>query len=501
MTGLLMAGGVAPRRAAARPEPPAPPFLLGVASGEPTHHSVVLWTRLATAPLDGRGMPPFPIWVDWEVATEARLRHVVCRGTALARPENAHSVCVEVDGLAPDRWYWYRFRAGEASPIGRTRTFPTPGSRPSRLRFAFVSCQHWESGFYTAYEHLAQEDLDLVVHLGDYIYEDGVSAGPPAVRQHNSAEITTLADYRNRHALYKTDTNLQAAHAMFPWIVTWDDHEVENNSAAATSEDNDIPGRAPVSPEAFLQRRANAYRAYFEHMPLSPSLRPQGPNLRLYRQLSYGRLAQFHVLDTRQFRSNQPCGGALDQIPPPGDDLALACGGELDPEATLLGGAQKAWLRGSLQRWHARWNVLAQQVMMARVNFAPTLPAPLLNMDAWDGAAAARNRLLGFVRDARIGNVVVLTGDIHSSWVTDLKADFADGASPVVATEFVGTSISSDFPPEFIAAIGAALAHPANATSSSSTVSFAATCAARWTPAAGAPTIGRWPPFLRRRRR
>ena len=187
------------------------------------------------------------------------------------------------------------------------------GAVPPALRLRLVSALG--IGFYTAYEHLAQEDLDFVLHLGDYIYEDGVSAGPPAVRQHNSAEIATLADYRNRHALYKTDAHLQAAHAMCPWIVTWDDHEVENNYAAATSEDNDIPGRPPVSSQPFLQRRANAYQAYVEHMPLAPAVRTQGPKLQLYRLLSYGQLAQLHVLDTRQFRSNQPCGGALDQRP------------------------------------------------------------------------------------------------------------------------------------------------------------------------------------------
>src|SRR5215510_1429837 len=213
-------------------------------------------------------MPSTAIAVEWQVATDPHMEHVIRHGTAVARPDLAHTVHVPVLGLAPDRWYWYQFRAGsELSPIGRTRTFPAPGSQPDRMRFAFVSCQNFEDGYYTAYEHLAEEDLDFVVHLGDYIYEGGASAGGP--RQHLGGETTTLLDYRNRHAQYRDDANLQAAHASFPFIVVPDDHEVENNYAGAISEDNDIPGRTPVPPAAFLERRAHAYQAYYEHMPLS----------------------------------------------------------------------------------------------------------------------------------------------------------------------------------------------------------------------------------------
>lgn len=327
------------------------------------------------------------------------------------------------------------------------------------MKFAFVSCQHFESGFYTAYEHLAQEDIDFVVHLGDYIYEDGASAG--GVRQHIGEEILTLADYRARHAQYRSDPHLQAVHARFPFIVTWDDHETENNYAGAISEDNDIPGEAPVPSEEFLRRRANAYQAYFEHMPLAPPA-PAGSEFRLFRRFRFGRLAELNVLDTRQFRTNQPCGGPADQLPPPGDDLAFACGAEQDPAATMTGAKQEDWLLRGLRSSDARWNVIAQQVMMTRVNFAPTAPVPLYNMDAWDGYAAARNRILGFVRDHAVPNVIVLTGDIHSSWAADLRANFDAAGSPVVATELVGTSITSDFAPELIPAIQAALQHPTN---------------------------------------
>jgi alkaline phosphatase D len=452
--------------------PASAPFSLGIASGDPTHHSVVLWTRLAIDPLNGGGMPPGPVEVKWKVATDAGLQHVVRRGTVIAFPEDGHSMHVSVTGLAPDRWYWYQFEIGShVSPVGRTRTFPAPGSQPRLLRFAFVSCQHWETGFYTAWERLAQEDIDFVIHLGDYIYEDGVSAG--GVRRHvPGSGIKTLDDYRNRHAQYRGDANLQAAHARFPFIVTWDDHEVENNYAADLSENNEDADLAnDVAPVDFRARRARAYKAYFEHMPIDLQRSPDGASLGLFRSFAWGRLAEFQVLDTRQFRSNQPCGGPKDLLAPIGDDLVVPCGEELNGDGTMTGGAQEAWLLDGLQNSPARWNVIAQQVMMAAVDFGPGLArsdprlngVQVRNSDAWDGYVAARNRLLTFVREKAIHNLIVLTGDMHSSWVADLRADFNDPASPVIGTEFVGTSISSDFPAKLIPTIQAALFDPANA--------------------------------------
>jgi alkaline phosphatase D len=484
LTALALAAGLVPRRAAGL-APVSIPFSLGVASGDPTHNSVVLWTRLAIDPLNGGGMAPVPIDVKWKLATDAQLRHVVRQGTAIALPQDGHSIHVSVNGLAPDRWYWYQFETGSnVSPIGRTRTFPAPGSQPRLLRFAFVSCQHWESGFYTAWQHLAQEDIDFVIHLGDYIYEDGTSAG--GVRQHVPAsEIMTLDDYRNRHAQYRGDANLQAAHARFPFIITWDDHEVENNYAGEVSENNgDADPNNNVSASDFRGRRARAYKAYFEHTPLNPQRDPDGASLRLFRRFAWGRLAEFHVLDTRQFRSDQPCGGPKDLLAPVGDDLVISCGEELNSSATMTGAAQETWLLNGLRSSQARWNVIAQQVMMASVDFGPgvALFDPRLaglqirNVDSWDGYVAARNRLLGTVRDEAIPNLVVITGDIHSSWVADLKTDFTDPASPAVGTEFVGTSISSDFPVEFIPIIQAALLDPTNAISNFSTGLFVATC-------------------------
>lgn len=449
-----------------------PPFTLGVGSGDPTHQSVILWTRLANDPLNGGGMGSRRVDVTWEVATDERMTHVVRRGSVVARPDSAHAVHVRVVGLVPDRWYWYRFEAeGQISPIGRTRTFPAPGADAPRLRFAFVSCQHFEHGFYPAWANLAEEDIDCVIHLGDYIYEDGAG---PGVRPHVPAsETMSLADYRNRHAQYRTDPSLRAAHARFPFIVTWDDHEVEDNYAADESVHNgDLDPSNDVSAADFRARRAAAYRAFFEHMPLDPLRRAAGPAALLFRRFSWGRLAEISVLDTRQFRTDQPCAGVLDFFPPAGDDLVIPCGQELDPGATMTGALQEAWLLDGLARSRARWNVIAQQVMMAAVDFGPGVAAfdpsfpvglSLRNVDAWDGYVAARNRLLGFVADRHVENLVVLTGDTHTSFVADLKADFADAISPVVGTEFVGPSITSVFPPQFIPVVQAALLNPRNA--------------------------------------
>jgi alkaline phosphatase D len=407
---------------------PATPFSLGVASGDPSPSGVVLWTRLAPEPLTGGGMPNEPVEVGWEVAEDERFRKIVQSGNSVAVPGWAHAVHVEVEGLLPSRSYWYRFHAaGETSPIGRTRTAPPADSLPDRLRFAFASCQHFESGLFTAYEHMAQEDLDLVIHLGDYIYEGAPGKNPALVRRHvGTRELDSLADYRNRHAQYRTDAALQAAHAAFPWLVTWDDHEFDNNCAADVSEEKDV-NRAD-----FLARRARAYKAYYEHMPLRRANLPQGPHMELYRRIAFGRLAEFFVLDTRQYRTDQPCG---DGNKPP-------CADVFDPRATLLGEAQEKWLLGGLAKSGGRWNVLAQQVMMARVDRTPGEQITH-SMDQWPGYEMNRRRILKFLHERKIANPLVLAGDIHSNWANNLVADFDDLQGRTVASEFVGTSISS----------------------------------------------------------
>jgi alkaline phosphatase D len=408
----------------AAPRFAAYPFSLGVASGDPTAEGVVLWTRLAPDPIRGGGMPTAPVEIDWMIADDEAMSRTVQRGTAMATPELAHSVHVEAEGLQPERRYFYQFRAGgELSPVGRTRTAPAPGTAAERLRFGFCSCNHYEQGWFTAFRHLADEDLDVVFHLGDYIYE--YEGREDRVRMHTAAEVDTITDYRNRYALYKSDPDFMAAHAAAPFVVTWDDHEVDNNYAGSLSENTD-----PA--EAFLRRRNNAYQAYYEHMPLRRAQMPRDGAMRLYRGLRYGTLASFYVLDTRQYRTDQPCD----------DTSGPRCDAVFDEAATLMGAEQESWLFNDLDASTTRWNVIPQQIMVAPVNQRRD-GEDRYSMDQWSGYDAARNRLVDFLAAARPANPVVLTGDIHSNWVNDIKADFADPDSATVGTELVVTSISS----------------------------------------------------------
>jgi alkaline phosphatase D len=400
------------------------PFTLGVASGDPWADSVVIWTRLAPDPTHGGGMPNAPVDVAWEMGEDEAMSRVVQRGTATATPEWAHSVHVEVSGLRPDRWYWYRFRTGDhVSPLGRTRTFPRPGAAADRLRFAFVSCANYEVGYFHAYRELAKEDLDVVFHLGDYLYEAAPQPNRP--RLHVSPLLTTLQDYRDRYAQYRTDPDLQTAHATFPWILTWDDHEVANNYADLTSQNNDPR-------DVFLARRAAAYHAYYEHMPLRRSSMPHQADAQIYRNLQYGSLASLWVLDTRQYRSDQACG----------DGTKPVCEEALEPKRTLMGTAQERWLTNGLDRSRSDWNIIPQQVMMAPFD-GGTPNEPRYSMDQWSGYPVERDRLMAFLGRRKPNNPIVLTGDIHSNWVNDLKTDFKDDKAPVVGTEFVGTSVTS----------------------------------------------------------
>jgi alkaline phosphatase D len=425
--GLTVVGASALSRIPllARPRWIASPFTLGVASGDPEATSVVIWTRLAPDPLtNGGGMSPDAVEVGWEVASDDAMTKIVRKGRTTAVAAAAHTVHVDVEGLEPARHYWYRFTAGDAvSRIGRTRTLVRPDARADRLRFAFASCQHYETGFFTPYKHMAAEDLDLVFHLGDYIYEGPGREGQ--IRKHIGAELATLDDYRNRYAQYRLDPDLQTAHALFPFVVTPDDHEVDNNYAGDFQERDDPR-------DAFLQRRAGAYQAYYEHMPLRRRSVPSGPSIQLYRQFSYGQLASFFVLDTRQYRTNQPCG----------DGTKVVCPEVLDPNATILGAAQERWLTDGMTRSRGQWNVIPQQVMIAKVDQAPGDEARY-SMDQWPGYEVSRVRLMELFASKKVTNPVVLTGDIHSNWVNDLKVDPRDNDRPAVGTEFVGTSITS----------------------------------------------------------
>lgn len=410
------------------------PFTLGVGSGDPLPGSVLLWTRLAPRPYEpDSGMPAARVRVRWEIARDERFRRVVRRGWATAHPEFAHSVHVDAGGLDSDRVFYYRFRAGSwISPAGRTRTAPAPGAAISSLSIAAVSCQAYHDGYFTPYGHLAEEDVDVVFHLGDYLYEYAVNATGGAraytdrtLPAHYNRETVTLEDYRLRYALYKSDPDLRAAHAAHPFVVTWDDHETENNYAGDTPE-NSVP------PEEFLLRRAAAYRAYWENQPLRAPQRPTGPDMRLYRRIGFGRLAQFDILDTRQYRSNQAFGDGW-KVPGPESE---------DPARTMTGAEQERWLIDGWRASRARWNVVPQQVVFAQRRDVPT-DAFKLSMDSWDGYPASRQRILNGAEAAGVENLMVLTGDVHVGYGLDLKKDFDDPSSRTIGTEIVATSISS----------------------------------------------------------
>jgi alkaline phosphatase D len=432
LAGAAAAGALAADAAALAP--PAgrggDPFSLGVASGDPLPRGVVLWTRLAPRPFEpGGGMPARRVPVRWELAADPRMRRVVRRGRAWALPSLAHSVHVEVDGLEPGREYWYRFTyRGDASPVGRTRTAPPLHARVGALDLAFVSCQDWASGYYPAYRHIADEDVDLVLHLGDYVYEGDVPAdgglreeAPPEPAR---AAPRTLEQWRMRYALYKSDPDLRRAHQHAPFVVTWDDHEVQNDYADELSQyEGDIGAL-----------RAAAYQAWYEHQPVRRSALP-GPDggVRIHRRLHWGDLAQLDVLDGRQYRDVPPCGWGE----------AQACEEAYDPSVSMLGRPQERWLTAGLAASTARWNVLANNVMMGRLDHDGAA-GDLLWHDAWDGFPAARKRVTdAFVRHG-VRNPVVLTGDWHSTFVNDVQRDPDRPGSPVVATEFVGTSVSTN---------------------------------------------------------
>ncbi|HEY5852545.1 MAG TPA: alkaline phosphatase D family protein [Aldersonia sp.] len=410
------------------------PFRLGVASGDPTSDGVVLWTRLAPDPLDpdGRGgMGWDPVSVEYEIAHDEDFRRVVTRGTALAIRELAHSVHPEIRGLAADRWYYYRFRAGSAiSPVGRTRTAPAPGQPTPRMRFAFASCQSWSSGYYTAYEHLSTEDLDLVVHLGDYIYERGWRQGREGMSMGvDAGEAVDLRGYRLRYAQYKAEQPLRDAHAAFPWILTMDDHEVDNNWAA------DSPGLGVDIyriPALFRRRRAAAFQAIYEHQPLRIAQLPAGADMHLHRRYLFGDLMELSMLDTRQYRTPPACGGGVT-----GD-----CPARLEGDRTMLGGRQRDWLLDGFTASPARWQVLGNQVAMGQLDNDPD-PEVVVSSDAWDGYVDERNTVLGTAAGRGVRNLVVITGDRHQNIAADLRRDYADPESPVVASEFVGTSITT----------------------------------------------------------
>ena len=406
------------------------PFTLGIASGDPTSSSVVLWTRLAVDPhvLDGRGgMPNIPVPVRWELATDERFRSIVRRGTETAVPEEAHSIHVELEDLPADSEFYYRFRTGRhVSPVGRTLTTPPAGSTRN-LRMVHLSCSHWEGGWFTAYRRAAEDRPDLVFGLGDYIYEGG--PGKSEIRKHPHKLCTTLEDYRLRYATYKTDPDLQLLHATAPWIVTWDDHEIQDNWAGEYPKDG-------VPTDAWMARKIAAEQAYYENMPLRRSSAPVGSSIQLFRRLSWGDLATFHVLDTRQYRDLQACHDG-------GKTWWFAdCEEQTDPTRTLLGDRQEQWLLDGMTDSPATWQLFAQSVFFAKRDNAAG-PTTTLGSDGWDGYRADRNTLVDAWSERGVANPVVLTGDVHVHFANELKADFWEPDSATVGVELVTTSITS----------------------------------------------------------
>jgi len=441
----LMAAPYLLRYAAAQPWRGGDPFSLGVAAGAPRPDGFVLWTRLAPDPLSSNpatpgGMHGGDVTIGYEIATDQGLRNIVRRGEAIAEQAFAYSAHLDVSGLNPGRLYWYRFTSGDASSrIGRAVTLPQPGAALERLRFGFVSCSNYEHGYFSAYRHLADENPDFVLFLGDYIYEY-IEERRPTVRRHSDGiEASTLPTYRNRHAQYKLDPDLQALHAATLALVTWDDHEVQDDYADKWSKFFDDPAQ-------FLNRRAAAYRAFYEHMPVRPIMsQPEGPLMRIYDRFPFGDLVEISMIDGRQYRSREAC-----YAPPDKGGTHLesnaSCPERNNPGRSMLGFAQEGWLYSNLSRSKAHWNLIAQDVLMAQLAIKQD-DSYGFSTDDWDGYPANRSRLLKRIHDSQASNPVVVGGDAHSFFANDLRLDFNDPAAPIVATEFVGTSISSYGPP------------------------------------------------------
>jgi alkaline phosphatase D len=404
------------------------PFGLGVASGDPLIDAVVLWTRLAPDPvaLDGLGaMPAEPVDVIWEVAADDRFTSLVSSGVFTAEAEHAHSVHVDVTGLDPATDYHYRFRVGEfTSPTGRTRTLPD-GS-PSRFGLAVANCQWFEAGFYAAYRHMAEEDIDLVLHLGDYIYEFAGNPGGTGRTTLPDHALASLTDYRLRYSSYRLDADLQAAHARFPFALTWDDHEVANNYAGDT-----VPGGS--SPEAVRELKAAAYKAWWEHLPVRIEP-PEGADVVVRHDITVGDLARIYLLDERQDSDTPPCRDTA------GGDFG-DCADRTGVDRSLLGSEQEAWFAETSSAGGVAWNVIGNPCCLAGIDGGDASAGSAYYLDSWDGFPSAQARFIGQL--AGIDNPVVLTGDYHQGMVLEVRERPFDQASALVATEFMAPPISS----------------------------------------------------------
>ncbi|MGH9186320.1 MAG: alkaline phosphatase D family protein, partial [Acidimicrobiales bacterium] len=443
-----------------RADPLPGPFAHGVASGDPEPNAVIIWTRVTPSPdaVPGSLAGPATV-VAWEVASDEAFTGVVSAGTVMSDPLTDHTVKVDVGGLAPATGYWYRFHAlGARSIVGRTRTAPAEDAVVDALRLGIVSCSNWEGGYFSAYRHLAErDDLDLVLHLGDYLYEYGQGGYGPGSgfgRVHDPAvEMVALSDYRRRHAQYKTDPDLRLLHQRYPWVTTWDDHETTNDAWADGAE-NHQDGEG-----AWAVRKLAARQAYFEWMPVRVT--SEAEPYRIWRHLAFGSLADLFVLDERTYRSQPVPSAAAGFL---ATDPAMG-----DPRRTMLGPDQLEWLENGLTSSTACWKLVANPVMFTPLLLTPDLPdlgglallllqllaatnltLPIaINPDQWDGYRAEQQRLISSIGSHAVDGVVFLTGDIHSSWASDIPADAGaylpiEGFNNSVAVEFVGTSVTSD---------------------------------------------------------
>lgn len=415
------------------------PFSMGVASGAPTPDGIVLWTRLDPTAIEAAGLNGKSIPVTWQIAHDAQFSRLVAQGVVQAVPALAHSVHAEVSGLASDHHYFYRFLAGDASSTtGRTRTFPAPEATPTSLRLAYASCQQWGNGYYSAYRHMLEENLDMVMFLGDYMYEYP-SSRPKDIRPTTGGWVNTLEGYRQRYALHKSDPDLQAMHAAAPWLVTWDDHEVQNDYAGTLHGDS---GR-PV--DDFMARRRAAYQAFYEHMPVRRAnfealISSHDNNAKVFGSNKFGQLATLYLLDTRQFRDPQVCN--------PNNKIGASkvdpgsCAVWNDPQRTLLGQQQESWLKREFETSTTQWNVIGQQTLLSQRNF-DTKGGVRFSNNGWDGYPQARQRIIDAMIQTKLRNPVVISGDLHENWIGHILSDFNVPASPAVGVEFCGTSITS----------------------------------------------------------
>lgn len=403
------------------------PFQVGVASGDPRPDGMVLWTRLAAAPLSiGGGMGTRNVPVEWQLASDAAFASIVASVTVTAIPAEGHSVHVEPRGLPAGAEFFYRFKAdGFISPVGRTRTAPAAGTDPGTLKFAVASCQHFEQGWYHAHRFLAADDPDVVLFLGDYMYEKQAAVADRVRGYVDFDEVDNLDEYRLRYAQIKTDPHIQASHAAAPWLAVFDDHELKNNWWGVSSD-------APAA------RKQASFQAFWENMPLPRTMKPTGPAIPLYRLSPWGNLARFHMMDTRQYRWKQA----------PNDN----CAEITRADRTLTGAAQEKWLLDNLAAGGSRWDLLGQQIFFAQRDGDGASGTCDISEDAWDGYRASRTRITQGWVNRQVRNPVVLTGDVHRHWANNLRVNYFDETSPIVGAELVATSVtsngSSTTPPE-----------------------------------------------------